>query len=80
MSNEQIKNLEQIFEARIARDEKIEPKDWMPGNTKDYFRLDHHLWGKNKFNRERHRYIELIILSKGIYRDHESNCYNANKT
>ena len=30
MSNEQIKNLEEIFEARIARDEKIEPKDWMP--------------------------------------------------
>ena len=23
-------NLEEIFEARIARDEKIEPKDWMP--------------------------------------------------
>ena len=30
MSNEQIKNLEEIFEARIARDEKIEAKDWMP--------------------------------------------------
>ncbi len=26
----QIKNLEEIFDARIARDEKIEPKDWMP--------------------------------------------------
>jgi len=30
MSEEQIKNLEKQFEARIARDEKIEPKDWMP--------------------------------------------------
>ena len=30
MSEEQIKNLEVQFEARIARDEKIEPKDWMP--------------------------------------------------
>lgn len=30
MSKEQIKNLETQFEARIARDEKIEPKDWMP--------------------------------------------------
>ncbi|SDB55417.1 ring-1,2-phenylacetyl-CoA epoxidase subunit PaaA [Flavobacteriaceae bacterium MAR_2010_188] len=30
MSDEQIKNLEEQFEARIARDEKIEPKDWMP--------------------------------------------------
>ena len=30
MSEEQIKNLEAQFEARIARDEKIEPKDWMP--------------------------------------------------
>ena len=30
MSEAQIKNLEKEFEARIARDEKIEPKDWMP--------------------------------------------------
>ena len=30
MSEEQIKNLEAQFEERIARDEKIEPKDWMP--------------------------------------------------
>ena len=30
MSEKDIKNLEEIFEARIARDEKIEPKDWMP--------------------------------------------------
>ena len=30
MSEEQIKELEIQFEARIARDEKIEPKDWMP--------------------------------------------------
>ena len=30
MSEAQIKNLEEQFEARIARDEKIEPKDWMP--------------------------------------------------
>lgn len=30
MSEAQIKNLEEEFEARIARDEKIEPKDWMP--------------------------------------------------
>ncbi len=30
MSEKEIKNLEEIFEAKIARDEKIEPKDWMP--------------------------------------------------
>ena len=30
MSEENIKNLEEQFEARIARDEKIEPKNWMP--------------------------------------------------
>ncbi len=30
MSEKEVKNLEEIFEARIARDEKIEPKDWMP--------------------------------------------------
>ena len=38
MSEQDVKNsraehsrsLEEIFEARIARDEKIEPKDWMP--------------------------------------------------
>ena len=30
MSKEQLKNLETQFEARIGRDEKIEPKDWMP--------------------------------------------------
>jgi ring-1,2-phenylacetyl-CoA epoxidase subunit PaaA len=30
MSDENIKNLEEQFEARIARDEKIEPKNWMP--------------------------------------------------
>jgi ring-1,2-phenylacetyl-CoA epoxidase subunit PaaA len=30
MSEAQIKSLEDQFEARIARDEKIEPKDWMP--------------------------------------------------
>ena len=30
MSEAQIRNLEVEFEARIARDEKIEPKDWMP--------------------------------------------------
>ncbi|MCW5520843.1 1,2-phenylacetyl-CoA epoxidase subunit A [Aureitalea sp. L0-47] len=30
MSEKEIKNLEEIFEARIARDDKIEPKDWMP--------------------------------------------------
>ncbi len=30
MSAKEIKNLEDIFEAKIARDEKIEPKDWMP--------------------------------------------------
>ena len=30
MSEDQIRNLETQFEARIARDEKIEPKDWMP--------------------------------------------------
>ena len=30
MSEHEIKNLEAIFDAKIARDEKIEPKDWMP--------------------------------------------------
>ena len=30
MSEEHIKNLEDQFEEKIARDEKIEPKDWMP--------------------------------------------------
>ena len=30
MSEDQIRNLEAQFEAKIARDEKIEPKDWMP--------------------------------------------------
>lgn len=30
MSEKEIKNLEEIFDARIERDEKIEPKDWMP--------------------------------------------------
>jgi len=30
MSEQEIKNLEEIFNQRIARDEKIEPKDWMP--------------------------------------------------
>ena len=30
MSEQEVKNLEIIFEARIARDEKIEPKEWMP--------------------------------------------------
>ncbi|MBT8262286.1 MAG: 1,2-phenylacetyl-CoA epoxidase subunit A [Bacteroidia bacterium] len=30
MSEKEVKNMEEIFEARIARDEKIEPKDWMP--------------------------------------------------
>ena len=29
-TDEQTKSLEDIFEAKIARDEKIEPKDWMP--------------------------------------------------
>ncbi|GAA0755847.1 1,2-phenylacetyl-CoA epoxidase subunit PaaA [Psychroflexus lacisalsi] len=29
-NDEQIRSLEEIFEAKIARDEKIEPKDWMP--------------------------------------------------
>jgi ring-1,2-phenylacetyl-CoA epoxidase subunit PaaA len=30
MSEEKIKSLEKQFEDRILRDEKIEPKDWMP--------------------------------------------------
>ena len=30
MSDREVKNLEEIFDAKIARDEKIEPKDWMP--------------------------------------------------
>jgi ring-1,2-phenylacetyl-CoA epoxidase subunit PaaA len=30
MSEKEVKNLEDLFDARIARDEKIEPKDWMP--------------------------------------------------
>lgn len=37
MSEAQIKSLEEEFEARIARDEKIEPKDWMP----DKYRQTH---------------------------------------
>lgn len=30
MSEQEIKNMEEIFNQRIANDEKIEPKDWMP--------------------------------------------------
>src|SRR6056297_3468560 len=30
MSEEQIRSLERQFNERIERDEKIEPKDWMP--------------------------------------------------
>jgi len=30
MSEEEIKSLEEIFDAKIANDEKIEPRDWMP--------------------------------------------------
>ena len=30
MSEKEVRNLEEIFEVRIERDEKIEPKDWMP--------------------------------------------------
>ena len=30
MSQNEIKDLEKIFEEKIARDERIEPKDWMP--------------------------------------------------
>ena len=30
MSDKKIKSLEDIFDAKIAQDEKIEPKDWMP--------------------------------------------------
>jgi len=30
MSNKETKKLEEIFDNKIARDEKIEPKDWMP--------------------------------------------------
>lgn len=30
MSEQEVKSLEAYFEERIARDEKIEPKDWMP--------------------------------------------------
>ena len=30
MSEKEVKSLEEIFNQRIARDEKIEPKDWMP--------------------------------------------------
>lgn len=30
MSEKEIKSLEEIFDQRISRDEKIEPKDWMP--------------------------------------------------
>ena len=37
MSEQEVKNLEEIFDARIARDEKIEPKDWMP----EKYRLTH---------------------------------------
>lgn len=37
MNEAQIKSLEEEFEARIERDEKIEPKDWMP----DKYRKTH---------------------------------------
>ena len=30
MSNQEIQSLEERFNQRIANDEKIEPKDWMP--------------------------------------------------
>lgn len=30
MSDKEIKSFEDIFDAKIAKDEKIEPKDWMP--------------------------------------------------
>ena len=30
MSEKEVKNLEDLFDLRIANDEKIEPKDWMP--------------------------------------------------
>ena len=30
MSEAEIKSLEKQFDEKIARDEKIEPKDWMP--------------------------------------------------
>ena len=30
MSEKEIKSLEEIFDAKIANDEKIEPRDWMP--------------------------------------------------
>lgn len=30
MSEKELKELEEVFEQRIANDEKIEPKDWMP--------------------------------------------------
>lgn len=30
MSDKEIKSLEEIFDAKIANDEKIEPRDWMP--------------------------------------------------
>ena len=30
MSNKEIQSLEERFNQRIANDEKIEPKDWMP--------------------------------------------------
>ena len=30
MSDQEVKNLELLFQARIDNDEKIEPKDWMP--------------------------------------------------
>ena len=37
MSEKEIKKLEEIFNQRIANDEKIEPKDWMP----EKYRLTH---------------------------------------
>ena len=37
MSEKEVKSLEEIFDARIARDEKIEAKDWMP----EKYRLTH---------------------------------------
>ena len=43
MSDEHIKSLERQFEEKIARDEKIEPKDWMPEKYRQtHIRQPHH--------------------------------------
>ena len=54
MSEKEVKSLEEIFDARIARDEKIEAKDWIP----EKYRLTHIRQIKYFF----HTYFTIIFL------------------